>query len=326
MTDTTIHTQRFIIPILSKDSTIDIPLHVFVSEVNLSSSTISPLVVLFHGAGGDHYHFDKVVPVLVRSGFRVLTCDLRYHGESQPTVKENNVVFDMGTLCQDIFQVLLWLKEHHYNHTKEDKEKINCDLIFGGLSMGSILAQVCADQPTTKWESLGYTLRGMIMIASTSIHMIWPRIAWMDLYRDIESLDAAVLQAARQAITESAIHEDAKKEVARAMALITDQTLFLSLRACANSLAVPLLLNDEEQEQKPQFDDYPIRLPKQLLITGQADEHTVHITTALKSLNDGEGIKDTVLRIIQNSGHMVPLDQGVEVGNAIVDMFYNNEK
>ena len=325
MIDTATNTQGFIVPISSKDSTIDIPLHVFVSGIE-SSSTASPLVILFHGAGGDHHHFDTVLPVLVRFGFRVLTCDLRYHGESQPSVKQEDIVFDMETLCDDIYQVLIWIKERHRDCIEQDRGLRNCDLIFGGLSMGGILAQVCVDQPTTKWESLGYTLRGMIMIAAPSIHMIWPRIVWMDLYRHTESLDPAVLEAARQAITESAVHEDAKKEVARPMALISNRTLFKCLRACADPLAAPSVLTSEEKEHKPQFDDCSIRLPRQLLITGQADEHTVNVMTALKSLNDSEGIEDTVLKIIEDSGHMVPLDQGVQVGNAIVDMFYNNEK
>ncbi|KAI9494807.1 Alpha/Beta hydrolase protein [Zychaea mexicana] len=320
-TTTTFSTQRFIIPINHGHT--EIALHAFVSEPDETSLNYSnkfplpPLVILFHGAGGDHYHFDTVLPVLVRSGFRVLTCDLRYHGESQPQQDiqdDDDLVFNMQTLCDDIHHVLVWLKNNKHQSCSSG------DLIFGGLSMGGILAQTCVDQPT-KWELLGYTLRGLIAIATPSIHMVWPRIAWMDVYRNAESIDPAILQAARQAISESAVHDDAKKEAVRAMALISDKALFQCLRSSADALPpVPT------REQVPGFDGHPIRL-RQLLITGQSDDHTVNVMSAWKKLSDGyqgEGNIDSVFEVIQDAGHMVPLDQGGLVGNAIVDMFRRN--
>ncbi|KAI9270633.1 Alpha/Beta hydrolase protein [Phascolomyces articulosus] len=320
--------HHFIIPIPSTN----ISLHTFVSGVETLpslSATPAPLIILFHGAGGDHYHFDTVVPVLIQSGFTVLTCDLRHHGQSQPldTASQNNndQYFDMQILCNDIYHVLWWLKEH-YSPFRHDPKR-NRDLLFGGLSMGGILAQVCVNQPRSKWQSLGYNLQGMVMIATPSIHMVWPRITWMDLYRNIDSVDPAVLQAARKSIADSAVHEDGKKEAARAMALISDQVLFQCLCASADALSAPPSpppQNDSTENSR--FDHSPIQLPRQLLITGQADEHTVNVMTVWKILNDGLGAGiETVLDIVQDAGHMVPLDQGLHVANAIVEMFYNTK-
>lgn len=41
-----------------------------------------PPVVLTHGAGMDHHAFDPQVPPLIRAGYRVITWDLRGHGDS----------------------------------------------------------------------------------------------------------------------------------------------------------------------------------------------------------------------------------------------------
>lgn len=41
-----------------------------------------PPVVLSHGAGMDHRSFDPQVPPLIRAGYRVITWDLRGHGDS----------------------------------------------------------------------------------------------------------------------------------------------------------------------------------------------------------------------------------------------------
>lgn len=42
------------------------------------------LVTLVHGATLDHHGFDMQIPALVEAGFRVLTFDIRGHGESKP--------------------------------------------------------------------------------------------------------------------------------------------------------------------------------------------------------------------------------------------------
>lgn len=46
------------------------------------SGSDGPPVVLSHGAGMDHHAFDPQVPPLIRAGYRVITWDLRGHGDS----------------------------------------------------------------------------------------------------------------------------------------------------------------------------------------------------------------------------------------------------
>ncbi len=42
------------------------------------------MIVLVHRATMDHHTFDAQVPPLVEAGYRVLTLDLRGHGQSTP--------------------------------------------------------------------------------------------------------------------------------------------------------------------------------------------------------------------------------------------------
>ncbi|KAI8142210.1 Alpha/Beta hydrolase protein [Fennellomyces sp. T-0311] len=288
--------ERFIVPV-PRPGKEDIPLHVF-----LSGTATGPLVIFFHGAGGDHYHFDSVWPILIRAHYRVLTCDLRFHGESQTQSNQGDCT-DMGAMADDVHHVLKWFK----------KRNGACDLIFAGLSMGGILAQVCVDQES-RWRSLGYELCGWIAIACPSIHMVWPRIAWMDIYRGAPSMDPEALQIARQSIIASAVHEYGKQETARAIDLVSDATLFQCLRGCADSLTPP-----PHEPVPPKFDGSPTRF-RHLLITGAADEYTVNVMSEWKALNGEEGI-ESVFRIVSDCGHMVSLDQGACLANAIIDFF-----
>jgi 3-oxoadipate enol-lactonase len=50
----------------------------------LSGPEGGPLVVLAHGATLDHHSFDHQIQPLVEAGYRVLTWDMRGHGESTP--------------------------------------------------------------------------------------------------------------------------------------------------------------------------------------------------------------------------------------------------
>lgn len=59
-------------------------------------------VLLSHGAGADRRMFDAQVPFLVEQGFRVLTWDLRLHGQSRPSsapVTPSRLVADLLALA-----------------------------------------------------------------------------------------------------------------------------------------------------------------------------------------------------------------------------------
>lgn len=60
------------------------------------------VVVLAHGATMDHRSFDDQVPVLVEAGYRVLTWDLRGHGQSAPIGEAINIAI----LADDLKAIL----------------------------------------------------------------------------------------------------------------------------------------------------------------------------------------------------------------------------
>lgn len=57
-----------------------------------------PLVVCTHGASMDHRMFDSQVPPLVAEGYRVLTWDIRGHGQSKSLGEE----FTLATVTEDL--------------------------------------------------------------------------------------------------------------------------------------------------------------------------------------------------------------------------------
>jgi pimeloyl-ACP methyl ester carboxylesterase len=62
-------------------------------------------VLLSHGAGADRRMFDAQVPFLVEHGFRVITWDLRLHGESRPSsvpVTPERLVADLLALASHL--------------------------------------------------------------------------------------------------------------------------------------------------------------------------------------------------------------------------------
>ena len=62
----------------------------------------APLIVLVHGATMDHHTFDAQVPALVEAGYRVLTLDLRGHGQSTPIGEAINIAI----LADDLKAIL----------------------------------------------------------------------------------------------------------------------------------------------------------------------------------------------------------------------------
>ena len=62
----------------------------------------APLIVLVHCATMDHHTFDAQVPPLVEAGYRVLTLDLRGHGQSTPIGEAINI----SVLADDLKAIL----------------------------------------------------------------------------------------------------------------------------------------------------------------------------------------------------------------------------
>lgn len=83
-----------------------------------------PTVVLLH-AGGEHRHvWRQVVSTLEPAGYRVVTLDLRGHGESYA---EASATFDQH--IGDARHLMRWL---------------DCDAVLVGASLGGLLALQCA--------------------------------------------------------------------------------------------------------------------------------------------------------------------------------------
>jgi 3-oxoadipate enol-lactonase len=61
-----------------------------------------PLVAFSHGATLDHQSFDAQIPPLVAAGYRVLTWDLRGHGESTPIGQD----ISAGILADDLLSII----------------------------------------------------------------------------------------------------------------------------------------------------------------------------------------------------------------------------
>lgn len=284
-----------------------IPLHVFASGFQTLPTT-SPIVLLIHGAGGDHFHFDTTIPILVKAGYRVLTCDLRCHGASQPTRPEEDGIFTFQTIVDDFDQILRWVKKEYCWCEK-------VELLIGGLSMGGMIAQVCVQERRQSWElELGFFVRTLIAIACPSTSMIWPRMAWMDMYRDMETPDRNLTQVAQMSIAASAVTGHGKKEAERAISLINDRTLFQCLRSCALALPAP---HHSPTTTVPQFEQNSILTISQLLITGHEDPHTIQVMKAWHTFNMEKTIPSRFYSI-PNAGHMVPLDAGDRLAELIL--------
>ncbi|KAI9027450.1 Alpha/Beta hydrolase protein [Phycomyces nitens] len=162
----------------------------------------SPLIVLFHGTGGDHFQFDGLLPTLVQHNYCVLTLDLPYHGLSQPgafSEPKNPVTF--GTILESLDEIM-----KAYKCTNPSPASI--DLILGGISMGGMLAQVCFDQRKTAWEDLGFYFRLLVPMGCSSTKLEWPRMEWMDYLgamADDSPEKKATIDSMRVAIAMSAL-------------------------------------------------------------------------------------------------------------------------
>ncbi|KAI9320249.1 Alpha/Beta hydrolase protein [Dichotomocladium elegans] len=287
------------------------PLHAFLSESQ--NKHAKALVLLLHGMGGDHHHFDGLIPHLVDAGFDVLVPDLPFHGQSQVTSSVDDSSphpsLSFSSMMDDLDRLLRVVRPRFRPRSVE--------LIVGGLSMGGMLSQACAVHKQAVWAQLGYRVTGLIPIACPSIHMIYPRIAWLDMYRDAQNTTDDFTQV-RQYIISSAVYPEARHETARTLAIVSDATLAQCLRACANALPSA---DDDNVNPTPRFVTPPPRLPT-LLITGGQDDHTLAVMCAWQKLNEADGLTESRLFIKEGASHMVPLDQPAAVARDIVAFFF----
>ncbi|KAF7722280.1 hypothetical protein EC973_003464 [Apophysomyces ossiformis] len=275
-----------------------IPLHCFLSGAQ-GLRRRSTLVVLIHGAGGDHHQFDSVLPVLTKAGYCVLTCDLRYHGLSQHAPSDSGH-FTFDAAIHDLDDIIRWFKRKY-----STLKRIN--LFLGGISMGGMIAQECIRQKQSVWRRFDIKIRGCIGIACGPTNLAWPRLPWIDMYREEASVD---LNAARTAIVASGIALNSQKEAQRALDKVHDQVLLQCLSSCAHSLPeCPTEASEILAEQS-------IKLPH-LLIHGEEDFHTAQVMEAWRQVNRSRDIP-TVWESISNSGHLVTLDAGTYTGEAIL--------
>jgi len=90
----------------------------------LSGPAAAPLIILTHGEGTDHHAYDEQVKVLARS-FRVLTWDIRGHGQSK-----SGQLFRAEAATDDLRAILL-----HEGLTSG---------VLVGMSVGGLIAQLFA--------------------------------------------------------------------------------------------------------------------------------------------------------------------------------------
>lgn len=255
----------------------DVPLPVF-----CIGSPEDPMILLLHGAGGDHTHFEGLLPVLTIAGFCVVTCDLCADG---------SVRVDFEILRSHLLAILAFYKPRR--------------LVVGGLSMGGMLAQTLLHDAHCHYPVLAF-----VGLGSPTTDLVWPRMDWMDSHRDNElESDATVV---RQGILASAMTEHGQRETARALARVSDRTLLDCLRACARSLPpIPSPVPAQPVFRRPR-----LGLPH-LLICGAADIYTLDVMHIWKEQNAQEGIP-TEVHPIPGAGHMVPLDAPDAVAKRMV--------
>ncbi|KAI8881573.1 alpha/beta-hydrolase [Backusella circina FSU 941] len=264
-------------------------------------NTTSPVIWLLHGAGGDHSHFDHVLPPLLEKKCRVIVSDVRLHGKSQPINKEVICEFDNQTLVNDVIYILNQIVDQYGGFT----------LYLAGFSMGALITQLFArsylEAPSIESVKLG----GIILIASCVVGLKWKRIGWINFfYNDTDTDQVAV--AAKEGILMAPLNAYGREAAKRAADAVTSlENLSKIFRFCAKALT-PLV-------DKPEFTTSTLDIPM-LLIAPESDTYTKGELIYLNEHNKQHGIQSEVI-VIRDAGHMVILDQGLLVGEAIARKF-----
>jgi pimeloyl-ACP methyl ester carboxylesterase len=262
-------------------------------------NTTSPVVWLLHGAGGDHSHYDTVLAPLLEKKCRIIVSDVRLHGKSQPIDKDVPCDLNTDTVVEDMFYILNQIVDK-YGEFK---------LYMAGFSMGGIIFQLFArSYRKTPIESVD--LAGLILIASCAIGLTWERIGWMNIYYDDAETDQTAI-AVREGIVMSPINQYGKEAAKRAADMVESlDNLSKIFRFCSKMLT-PMV-------DAPEFTS-TLDIPM-LLIAPENDTYTSGELHYLHEYNKKNGIQSEVAEI-KDAGHMVILDQGPAVGQAIARLF-----
>ncbi|KAG2197795.1 hypothetical protein INT46_009492 [Mucor plumbeus] len=269
----------------------------------LENSANSPLILMIHGAGGDSQHFKTVTPTLIGQGYRVLLMDVRHHGQSQIEKDENinpeKITWTFDDVLQDIDIILKEIKQHHY----QDSSKIH--LFLAGFSMGGMITLLYAEK-LSKYKKEGIELAGIIPIASGIPHLEIPRLGW-DTYAERRAT-LEDLERTKSAIIQSSLTPYGQEQTRRAMQLISNHVLYECAVAIATMLPNP--------SDPPVSYNVVTKVPT-LLIFPDQDVLTKAEMELLYQLSVEQGV-DIESVYIQDAGHMVILDQGEQVGKAIL--------
>ncbi|KAG2232808.1 Alpha/Beta hydrolase protein [Thamnidium elegans] len=266
--------------------------------LGLENGPTAALIWLIHGAGGDMFHFETVVPTLTQAGYRVLLNDVRFHGKSQPKpLGEYPFLFD--DVKQDMNLILQEVKQQHYANNK-------IQLFVGGISMGSMISLLYAADKAHQqiWDQDQIDLKGIILLAAGIPYLEVDRNGW-DQFRTRQVTKEA-FELARSSITVSSITEYGKNHAKRAIDQVSNHALYECLVAIAELLPSP----SSAQPIKPYI---PLTTVPILLIIPDQDPYTRIEMEELHKINLEHGIQSH-LNIIENSGHLVTLDQGLQVG------------
>ncbi|ORX61569.1 alpha/beta-hydrolase [Hesseltinella vesiculosa] len=247
----------------------------------------APLIVLFHGAGGDQHLFQGLISPLTKAGYRLLLSDFPGHGQSQMTTATHESDLDFTRLA-------------HLSHlmvTTYLGQRPTSQVILGGVSMGGILAQCLARQ-----HDRSFPISAVLCVGCPCLDITEPQLDWIPFYQTA-SLDEALpfLAVARQSIVDSVYLPEAKVQAKLALDNVSDPTLFASFKAIATVSA-------------DSFGPYPRNLPL-LLLRGEHDVHADPIMQAWDALHPAD---QNAYQIIPLAGHLTTLDAPALVAHALL--------
>lgn len=180
---------------MSKESETEQTIHRLGSTLHywLTGPEVGPLVVFTHGATMDHRMFDEQVPTIVAEGYRVLTWDIRGHGQSKPIGEGFSLEIVTGDLLAILDELGYW-------------ETIHVAQSFGGFiaqeltyrhpEIVRILALIGSSSITTplkKRERLALWLTPMLF-------KFWPENNFRKLVANNTAVTSEVQEYARSAI------------------------------------------------------------------------------------------------------------------------------
>ncbi|CAO3616189.1 unnamed protein product [Cunninghamella blakesleeana] len=295
----------------------NLPLYYYLFTPTIEKKSIPPkaLFLSLHGAGGDHQQFTDMIPILIKSHYDVMTCDLRYHGKSQLNQDDshhdddNEVDMNFNLLVKDLDGALTWYYQKQSKNQRKENDDSPISIILCGLSMGGMLAQYyCHHLLNHQALKQQFIVTTLVPIGCACISITDPIIPWFTFYRHATFNDTKpLLPMAKRSILDSAHTDGAKKLAQLAMDQVTDYHLYCSFRACANVPRVSI--------------DYHHHFINVLLLRGELDQHTSEVMNAwysdIKMKSSSPSIKFNY-QLIPFANHLTTLDAGSTVAEKIV--------